>query len=57
MATQPIEVPDDGLRLVSKTQIRGFEAVRIENPILIAIVIAEKRRRRMIQNTNYALYG
>lgn len=54
----PIDLPDtDGLRLVNVTPIRGYEAVTLSNPALIAVAVAEKRRRKLIADQNFRKFG
>jgi hypothetical protein len=54
---QPIELPDDGLRVMRTGTVRGYRMVCLHNPGLIAEVIAAKTVRRMIRQTNERIWS
>lgn len=51
----PIDLYDDGVRLVRKgtTEAGSYPIIQQHNPDHIAYVIQEKRRRQLIQETNW----
>jgi len=54
---QPIELPDDGLRVMRTGTVRGYRMVCLHNPSLIAEVIAAKAVRRIIRQANERMFS
>lgn len=52
MNLQPIELPDDGLRVTRVGQVRGYPMVCLHNPALIAEIAGIKAMRRVIRDAN-----
>lgn len=51
-APTPIELPDDGLRVVASGELRGFRFVSKVNPELVAIACYASTRRRQLLSEN-----
>jgi hypothetical protein len=54
---QPIELPDDGLRVMRTGDLHGYPVVCLHNPGLIAEAIAAKAVRRMIRQANERVFS
>ena len=55
----PIDLYDDGVRLVRKgtTEVGGFPYIQQHNPDHLAYIFQEKKRRKLIQETNWIQWG
>ena len=52
MALVPIEVPDDGMRLLFAGEVNGYQMISQYNPELVARAVAVKLMHRLIHETN-----
>jgi hypothetical protein len=53
----PIELPDDGLRVTRVGQVRGYPMVCLHNPSLLAEIAAERAFRRTVKSANERLFA
>jgi hypothetical protein len=54
---EPIELPDDGLRVTRTGQLRGYALVCLHNPALIAQIAAVRAHRKSIRDANERLFA
>jgi len=53
----PIELPDDGLRVTRVGHVRGYPMICLHNPTLLAEIAAIKAQRRVIRDANERLFA